>query len=88
MLTTLLLGSFGPMDAAEGSGTNLMDINSHTWNKSLLQQCGGKDLYEKLSKEPVEGGVALGKINRYYVERFGFDPGMATIDHEMLNHCD
>lgn len=63
------------MDAAEGSGTNLMDINSHKWDSKLLKQCGGDELYEKLSKDPVEGGEALGKINEYFVERYGFNSG-------------
>lgn len=88
MLTTLLLGSFGPMDAAEGSGTNMMDINSHTWNKNLVEQCGGRDLYEKLNKEPVEGGLALGQINKYYVERFGFDPGLLPNYYKLNNQFD
>jgi xylulokinase len=70
-----LLGKFGPMDAAEGSGTNLMDINSHNWDVKLLKQCGGEELYEKLSEEPVEGGTTLGNINNYFVERYGFNPG-------------
>jgi hypothetical protein len=29
MLTTLLLGDFALVDAAEGSGTNIMDIQTH-----------------------------------------------------------
>ncbi|KAG2234041.1 hypothetical protein INT48_007131 [Thamnidium elegans] len=74
LLATLLLGSFGPMDAAEGSGTNMMNINSHQWDRKLLEQCGGESLYEKLYKEPVEGGTLLGNISHYYVERYGFHP--------------
>lgn len=75
MLATLLLGEFSPVDAAEGSGTNMMNIDSHKWEDKLLKQCGGEDLAEKLAKEPVEGGTVLGKISEYYVKRYGFDPG-------------
>lgn len=75
MLTTLLLGEFAPVDAAEGSGTNIMDINTHSWDKRLLKHCGGEKLYDKLSKEPVEGGTVLGNINTYYVKRYGFSQG-------------
>ncbi|GAA5817612.1 hypothetical protein MFLAVUS_011160 [Mucor flavus] len=74
LLATLLLGLFGPMDSAEGSGTNMMNINTHQWDRKLLEQCGGNSLYEKLNKEPVEGGTLLGNISHYYVERYGFHP--------------
>lgn len=70
-----MLGKFGPMDAAEGSGTNMMDINSHKWDSKLLKQCGGDELHEKLSEEPVEGGKPLGKISDYLVKRYGFNSG-------------
>ncbi|KAI7878729.1 uncharacterized protein EV154DRAFT_606444 [Mucor mucedo] len=73
LLSSLLLGKFGPMDAAEGSGTNMMDINSHKWDSKLLKQCGGDELQEKLAEEPVEGGEALGKISGYLVKRYGFN---------------
>lgn len=74
-LATLLLGEFSAMDAAEGSGTNMMDIHSHKWNKKLLQHCGGDQLVDKLDKQPVEGGTVLGNISQYHVERYGFHPG-------------
>ncbi|KAG1054122.1 hypothetical protein G6F43_003842 [Rhizopus delemar] len=71
-MATLLLGSIGPVDAAEGSGTNMMNIETHRWEKQLLEECGGPDLANKLHSEPVEGGTVLGKINSYYVKRYGF----------------
>ncbi|KAI8984634.1 hypothetical protein BDF20DRAFT_834126 [Mycotypha africana] len=71
-LATLLLGQFSPVDAAEGSGTNLMNIKNHKWEKKLLDYCGGPDLVKKLAKEPVEGGTVLGNINSYYSKRYGF----------------
>lgn len=80
LLATLLLGEFSPVDAAEGSGTNMMNINSHKWEDKLLKQCGGDELAEKMAKEPVEGGTVLGKINGYYVKRYGFDPGTWGFD--------
>ncbi|KAI9363198.1 hypothetical protein BD770DRAFT_424888 [Pilaira anomala] len=74
LLSTLLVGAFSPMDAAEGSGTNLMNIHSHKWEKKLVEQCGGDTLYEKLAKEPVEGGTPVGNISDYYVKKYGFHP--------------
>ncbi|KAI8645942.1 hypothetical protein BD408DRAFT_480214 [Parasitella parasitica] len=74
LLAALLLGEFSPVDAAEGSGTNMMNIDSHKWDDKLLKQCGGEDLAKKLAKQPVEGGTVLGNISNYYVKRYGFDP--------------
>lgn len=66
------------MDAAEGSGTNMMNIHSHKWEKKLVEQCGGDTLYEKLAKEPVEGGTPVGNISDYFVKKYGFHPGTYT----------
>lgn len=79
-MATLLLGSFGPVDAAEGSGTNMMNIETHRWEKSLLEKCGGPDLEKKLNDEPVEGGHVLGKLDDYYVKRYGFSSGKKCKD--------
>ncbi|KAI8382908.1 hypothetical protein BD560DRAFT_364468 [Blakeslea trispora] len=73
MIATLLLGQFSPVDTAEGSGTNMMNIRTHKWDDKLLYECGGDALAEKLAKEPVEGGTVLGNVNSYYVERYGFN---------------
>ncbi|KAI7903087.1 uncharacterized protein BX663DRAFT_509515 [Cokeromyces recurvatus] len=73
-LASLLLGDFASVDAAEGSGTNMMNIHSHKWDDKLLTHCGGEELRKKLVKEPVEGGTILGPINEYYVKRYGFNP--------------
>ncbi|KAI8385009.1 uncharacterized protein BYT42DRAFT_564400 [Radiomyces spectabilis] len=73
-LASLLLGNIAPVDANEGSGTNMMNIMTHRWDKDLVDFCGGKDLYGKLALEPTEGGVRLGQIAPYYVKRYGFNP--------------
>lgn len=52
-----------------------MNIWTHRWQPELLEHCGGRELINKLSLEPVEGGVQLGNINPYYVQRYGFSPG-------------
>ncbi|KAI8149428.1 hypothetical protein BJV82DRAFT_708310 [Fennellomyces sp. T-0311] len=78
-MATLLLGRLAPVDSPEGSGTNLMNIETHRWQEDLLTHCGGSELRTKLGLEPVEGGNALGKINPYYVERYGFHPDCAIM---------
>lgn len=78
-LASLLLGKSAPVDSAEGSGTNMMNVVTHKWDEKLLLQCGGEALGDKLGHEPVEGGASLGKISSYYVERFGFSPDCAIM---------
>ncbi|KAG9017157.1 hypothetical protein FRB90_001509 [Tulasnella sp. 427] len=52
---------------------NLMDIVSGKWDQELLKLCGGEALKEKIGDEPVGGGVSLGKVARWWVERYGFN---------------
>ncbi|KAG0162861.1 hypothetical protein DFQ28_000738 [Apophysomyces sp. BC1034] len=78
-IATLFLGDLGPVDASEGSGTNLMNIQTHRWQDGLLEHCGGPDLRKKLGLEPVEGGIQLGKISPYFVHRYGFDSDCAIM---------
>ncbi|KAI8578275.1 hypothetical protein K450DRAFT_248058 [Umbelopsis ramanniana AG] len=71
-IASVLLGQLAPVDVADGSGMNMMDIHTHKWIPSILEHCGGKDLQKKLESEPVEGGTNLGAINSYFVTRYGF----------------
>lgn len=73
-MATLLLGKLAPMDAAEASGTNMMDIRTHQWIDSLVEKCGGPVLKNKLCLQPVEA-MPLAPINPYYVKRYGFSSG-------------
>ncbi|KAH8550299.1 hypothetical protein BGW37DRAFT_521521 [Umbelopsis sp. PMI_123] len=73
-IASVLLGKLAPVDVADGSGMNMMDIHTHKWIPSILDHCGGKDLQEKLESEPVEGGSNLGSISPYFVTRYGFSP--------------
>ncbi|KAI8981105.1 hypothetical protein BDB01DRAFT_860536 [Pilobolus umbonatus] len=77
-ITTLFVGQHCPVDTADGSGTNLMNIHSEKWDQHLLDACG-KGLKDKLGKDPVKGGTQLGRINHYYVERYGFNPECAVV---------
>ncbi|ORY98614.1 hypothetical protein BCR43DRAFT_522717 [Syncephalastrum racemosum] len=73
-IATVLLGQLAPVDSPEGSGTNMMNIETHRWQPNLVEHCGGPELIKKLALEPVEGGVQLGNIHPYFVERFGLNP--------------
>lgn len=54
---------------------NLMDIETCKWDDRLLEFCGGKELRGKLKGEPVPGGTVLGKVGKWWVERYGLNPG-------------
>lgn len=86
-MATLLLGKLGPMDAAEASGTNMMDIRTHQWVDQLLEQCGGPDLRHKLCLQPEEVVHSLAPIHSYYVERYGLNPGRLKKQKKKTDWC-
>lgn len=57
---------------------NLWNINEGKFDERLLGLCAGKfgvdDLKAKLGDVPEDGGLHLGKIDNYFVSRYGFNP--------------
>jgi xylulokinase len=62
---------------------NLWDIPKGTYHKELIKLCAGssgaEDLKKKLGDVPEDGGADLGKVHRYYVDRYGFSPDCTVI---------
>jgi xylulokinase len=62
---------------------NLWNIKQGAFDDRLLKLCAGSfgvdDLKRKLGDVPEDGGIHLGKINRYFVERYSFSPDCTII---------
>lgn len=67
---SLFLGKYAPIDISDGSGMNLLNINTQTWSEECMEACA-PDLFEKLG-EPVPSYTSLGNISTYFVDRYGF----------------
>ena len=82
-LASLLLGRIAPLDIADVCGMNLWSIEKGAYDRKLLDLCAGsfgaEDLMRKLGPVPEDGGMHLGMIDRYYIERYGFSPDCAVI---------
>lgn len=71
-LASVFLGSYAPIDISDGSGMNLLNINTLNWEDSLVNGIS-TDLKDKLG-ETVASGEILGNISKYFVDRYGFSP--------------
>ncbi|PYH48831.1 xylulokinase [Aspergillus saccharolyticus JOP 1030-1] len=82
-LASLFLGHIAPFDISDVCGMNLWNIKKGAYDEKLLQLCAGpsgvEDLKRKLGDVPEDGGIRLGTIDRYYVERYGFSPDCTII---------
>ncbi|KAG8880897.1 argininosuccinate synthetase [Tulasnella sp. 331] len=72
-VASLFLGKIAPIERSDASGMNLMDLNSGNWDEELLKLCGGDALRSKLGEEPASGGTDLGRVSKWWVDRFGFN---------------
>ena len=66
--------SYAPIDSSDASGMNLLDIYTKDWHPDLLRVIGG-NVRDKLGSV-VNGDAILGQIGSYFVQKFGFSPGL------------
>ena len=69
---SLFLGKISAIDTSDGGGMNLLDIQTLDWSQECLDACG-PDLRDLLGP-PILSTKALGKVSKFMVDRFGFDP--------------
>lgn len=87
-LASLLMAQFAMIDVADGSGMNLLNMDTKTWDPRLTEfiSHGGdrgqespsevKDtLVEKLGQVDSSGRKVQGVVSRWFVERYGFRSG-------------
>jgi len=71
-LSSLLLSANSPIDHADGSGMNLMNIVTKEWDEIALSATA-PNLKEKLPSL-TESSNIIGTISPYFIERYGFSP--------------
>ncbi|KJE96085.1 xylulose kinase, variant [Capsaspora owczarzaki ATCC 30864] len=70
-VASLLIGGYAPIDESDGSGMNLLNLQTRNWEARLLQATQVSDLSVKLGA-PVPSDTLVGTISRYFVSRYGF----------------
>ncbi|PYH97296.1 D-xylulose kinase A [Aspergillus ellipticus CBS 707.79] len=82
-LASLFLGHIAPFDISDVCGMNLWNIKQGAYDEKLLELCAGpsgvEDLKRKLGTVYEDGGIHLGPIDRYFVERYGFSADCTII---------
>lgn len=71
-LASILLGKNAPIDHGDGSGMNLMNIETKQWDNRALKATA-PSLKEKLPSLSNSYDV-IGKISPYFIEKYGFNP--------------
>lgn len=86
-LASILCGSYAPLDASDASGMNMMDIKTKRWSQECLEAVVNGDPAEvpglrsrlgafdsTLDDNIVDTHEVVGRVARYFVERYGFPP--------------
>lgn len=75
-LASLLIGAHAPIDHADASGMNLMDLRTRTWNRRLLEATA-PGLVDKLPPL-VATCTVIGRLASQWQQRFGLPAAKVT----------
>ncbi|KFH68521.1 hypothetical protein MVEG_05335 [Podila verticillata NRRL 6337] len=79
-LASVLMGNYAAIDPADGSGMNLLNLETRDWEPSLTRDQAGQDsLRRKLGDVDATGSKAQGVVNQWFVDRYGFRPEVKVI---------
>ncbi|KAK3813752.1 MAG: hypothetical protein J3R72DRAFT_462084 [Linnemannia gamsii] len=91
-LASLLVARFAAIDVADGSGMNLLDIRTKTWDPSLtgfidrggrgdssLDEATTNSLVDKLGEVDVTGKEIQGALSTWFVSRYGFSSDVNVV---------
>ncbi len=84
-MATLFACKYVPVDVSDASGMNLMNIRSKEWDEKALDATA-PGLASKLGQPQVSHKVA-GRIGKYFVEKYGFNPECAVVTFSGDNPC-
>ena len=84
-ITSLLVGRLAPVDAGDGFGTNLADIQTGRWSP-VAMEATAPELEQRLPPLLVKDKV-VGNVSSYLVAKFGFNPQAEVIVGSGDNPC-
>jgi len=84
-MASLFVCRYAPIDLSDGSGMNLLNIRSRTWEEKALNHAA-PGLAGRLG-DPRPSYEAAGLIGGYFVERYGFDPSCLVVNFSGDNPC-
>jgi len=89
-VASLFLGDYAPIDWSDGSGMNLLNIETKEWSLKALEAVTSPTeavhLATKLG-EPKPSYTYLGNINQYFIKRYGFSQQCRIINFSGDNPC-
>lgn len=76
-LASIFSNDIAPIDHSDGSGMNLLDINTRTWSQKCLNACA-ENLEEKLG-QPVPTCSVIGKVGSFFIQRYNINPNCKIV---------